>query len=507
MRRSSVLALILALLLLTGCLFPVLPTESSEPAPETTEAPTEAPAYSYEKIYVAGLTEPLGHSLLLSSGAAQTTAGGHTYEFELSIPEEERAAFIAAQETLCAYLKEQHVNADSITFRVLADYACRSDSENGVAYFGMEALQTWEQVLVTLQSVWGDYTNYGYLYALGSHIASELGWETKEGKAAPAVFEENPTLLNLVYPCFSQEFSSNQEIAACRSMAISILTLMGNPYMGEYYFMAAAEDYATEEGIDFEPTYLGFAYNGSCSALKIRTKYAEVAFNSAVVLAEEEDLDLIISCYEYIDRELDWRCKFFDHSPDRLVPVELCGEDLSYGGTPYEGYYNSRDGSMQIYYATSIIDLYTYEFFNLYGDSNAENWHIWAVMQFLSSEIDCDDLYYYYMNDDEWKAYIEGMIGGEFTDYSDFFRYHDALVHLMLPASPKKELYNGNTYSFVGYFTERYGVDAFLQVMLHTNQSYKLTGKSLDSIVNGWCSYIENEVEVDESKLSPGYDT
>lgn len=510
LRIISALSLILALLLLSGCFFPgfpLFPTETAPPATEPQET-EPAPVHTYEKVYFAGLVEPMGHSLLFSAGAMQTTVNGHTYQFEPTISEEERATFIAAQEALCAYLLEQGVDVGAVTCRVLADYTCRSDSENGIAYFGTEALQTWEQALVTLQSLWGDYTNYGYLYALSNHIAGALGWETKPGKPAPEVFEENPTLLNLVYPCFINDDTTNQEIAACRAMAISVLGLMEDPYSGEEDFRSILTDYAVDEGINFTPTYLGFAYNGSCSVVKIRTEYLEVSFTSDTDLYTEGPLSYIIECYEAVDFEIDWMCDSLNYTPTELLSVELYGTPLSFQGEDVGGLYYDNNRTILAYYPEDIPGMYVFDIATQIGDANLESWHLWALSDLMcNAEYAYEELLWYYENDSEWQQYIYSLIGKDFCEINDLFRYHDALVHLELPTSPKNELFNGNTYSFVGYFADRYGVDAFLEVMLHPRQCYTLTGKSLDTIINDWCDYIENEVEVDENAVYSGYET
>ncbi|MBQ7871241.1 MAG: hypothetical protein IJ357_03785 [Oscillospiraceae bacterium] len=500
-QRIAALGLVLALLLLTGCIFPDFPTQPTE-----TEAPeTEpAPVYTYEKVYFAGLTEPMGHSLLLSSGAMETTANGHVYQFEPAISEEERVAFIQTQEALLSYLLEQGVDAGTVTCRVLSDYTCRSDSENGVAYFGLDALNTWEQALVTLQTLWGDYTNYGYLYALSNRIAGALGWAVKAGKAAPEVFEENPALLSLVYPCFISDDTTNQEIAACRAMAISVLDRMEDPYSGEADFLSIVADYALDEGINFSHTELGFAYNGSCSVVKIRTKYLEVSFNSDADLYTEGPLSYIIESYEAVDEELEWICSFLDYTPEKRIAVELCGAELSFEGDYTSGLYYDQDRSIQIYYPEAIPRLYLYDIVGQIGDDGLENWHTWALCDLVYIEQTYEEMCWYYENDSDWQEYIRSLIGKEFVDLEDFFSYYDAEAHLALPTSPKNELYNGYSYSFLGYFTMYYDVDTYVEVILHPRQCYSLTGKTLDTIINDWCSYIENEVEVDEDAIASG---
>ena len=58
------------------------------------------------------------------------------------------------------------------------------------------------------KTLWGDYTDYGYIYHVANAIAAHLGWQTAaieevEQTALDSFFAENPEALNLVYPCFT----------------------------------------------------------------------------------------------------------------------------------------------------------------------------------------------------------------------------------------------------------------------------------------------------------------
>lgn len=66
-------------------------------------------------------------------------------------------------------------------------------------------MKSWEQVLTTIQVCLGDYTNYGYIYSLSNHVARDLQWICDDASIEnEKVFVDDPSLLNLVYPCFSE---------------------------------------------------------------------------------------------------------------------------------------------------------------------------------------------------------------------------------------------------------------------------------------------------------------
>lgn len=67
------------------------------------------------------------------------------------------------------------------------------------AYLSVDVVETAEQVNLTLRALLGEYTNYGYLYALSSYASELLGWERFD-VADPdgQVFLDTPPLLNLV---------------------------------------------------------------------------------------------------------------------------------------------------------------------------------------------------------------------------------------------------------------------------------------------------------------------
>lgn len=120
-------------------------------------------------------------------------------------------------------LTKQGMTVSGISFRVLTDYSNWTDSENEIAYYGINSLRTWRQVLTTLQVAMGDYTNYGYLYALANYIAEECGWQQDVyPETTIDILKNDSSLLNLVYPCFAENYTDAEYIAVCKTVSRKI---------------------------------------------------------------------------------------------------------------------------------------------------------------------------------------------------------------------------------------------------------------------------------------------
>ena len=148
--------------------------------------------------------------------------------------------FINSQRTLLGYLRIHGMEIGQLAYYG-TDYGfCFSESSESAVYVDLSFLRTWQQVLVTLQTLWGDYTDYGYVYAMANAIASELGWETDETvavekKAMDAFFAENSEAINLLYPTFTTKFASEETVTCSKALATKLFDkikwrkVMANP--------------------------------------------------------------------------------------------------------------------------------------------------------------------------------------------------------------------------------------------------------------------------------------
>lgn len=465
-----------------------------------------SPAYEYTDEYLR-LSEPYSGKWVVNGNLQKTEVDSRTYLFDPSISVDTRSDFISAQEALCLFLSEKGISTDGLRFIVPKDYINRSDSTEKTAYFALDTQGTYQQILVTLQTALGDYVNYGYAYALADHTAATLGWITD----APAEevnakkFQSSPALLQLVYPCFSEDYTPRDEIDACRHLSRACLAGMDDPYAGEDTFMTAVQDFAREAGIDFTPTHLGFAYAGVDCPLKIRTKYVELFRNysyerSSDRLDVEDDIlawyDTSISFFEEFDRRAEELRTLFETEDDFVIPVMLAGNI----GVRYAGLFYPKGEDSKI----ELSDLYAlmHEYIHyldytrhLTNGGNTTNWSNWTheVLTTYYSRY-YDVLFRLKLAEAGETIHPSRVIGQPYEDEDDELLFR----RIYLATTPQKNellyrlktAYDYGAVSFGGYFAELYGDAALIECMMYPEKTPDLTGKALDEIVNDWCEWI-----------------
>ena len=466
--------------------------------------------YEYTETYLR-VMEPYGYSFIMNGNMQESVVNEHTYQFTPDISEEKRNEFISAQERLCSYLEDKGVSCSDVTLRIISDYQNRTESENSTAYFGIDTVKTWEQVLTTIQLSMGDYTNYGYLYALANYTAKELGWKTDtESTSDVQTLSENTELLNLVYPCFNEVYTEPENISACKALATEILSKIEDPYAGEQAFIEEIKAYAAEKGIEFTPTYLVFAYNSESCPMKFRTKYIEIFRDSTyeadrryVMGKIDEDYlattETIIKTFEWLDEQLERFCGKFKVDAPEIISVQLMSElprNLLSQYFEYGGIYYRTDSEKKIYTTTCTVlgHEYVHYLFDLCRgdeiDSAYESWHSEAVAYYFTAEHTVEECLM-----SSALAETEEIIGKEYKDVSDEVLYLRLVMQADTEYSPKyylkKQYYGG--IAFADYFINVYGEEAFLNSMMHPSKTEEYTGKDLEQIVDEWCADVMNE--------------
>ena len=472
-------------------------------------APTQ-PEYEFSEVYLR-VSEPYGSAFLLSGNFPQTVIGGHTYQFATGISKEERIAFVTEQETLCRLLEENGISTDGLTFRVLADYNNWTDSQNGAAYYGLNTVRSWAQALTTIQAALGDYTNYGYLYALANRAASDLSWTVDAVSAGRTdVFQADPSLLNLVYPCFSEKYTDTESVAACKALATELLSGVDDIW-SETDFLQARETFARQNKIGFEPTYLTFAYYSENCPLKCISNYLEVFWDASFAGCTDyldgyvlEDYTATVSSqirtFEWLDEQLYGLCETCGAAPAELVPVRLMNE-LPRGlvNTYFKTGGIYCDGPM--IYATRVGCLAHEYMHHIYwllcgcADPDYEQWHNEAVAYYFTVA----EKYEFRVNviknvDPSYRERLDERLGEAYDEPSDYIKF--LRIAWRDEENPKYKYYlqdsNDLCSAFGEYFVRTYGDDAFLNSMLYPSQVGAFTGKTMDEIVDDWCIDMEN---------------
>ena len=483
------------------------------------------PVFEYEEGF-STIKEPCGKAFLFPASYEETFADGNTYRFAPDISIDERAAFIKNQQKIFdKWNKLSGFEFSGFTFWVLEDYSARSDSENKAAFFGIEESGTYKQVLGTVLMVLGDFSNYGYAYALADSLSGKLGFEQDVfSEYDNSVFTNEPERLNLNYACFSEKSSSEAEINSAKALSIEIFENLENPYGGEAEFSSAIFKKAADLGIDdFSLTYLGFAYGGESCPLRIRTKFLDIMIDKSYqtdCYVEEGYTDTewtssvssMIFGFEEIDAELSHIRSLFHAEDEYLVPTCFLDE-ISYtsNGSELWGLFQPNKLDLLGCGRIIIIHEYVHYLFHIYADFNGnygidngtnpylEAWHGESIAYYFGSRQAYD---VYTMRTDNFFEIYESAVGHPLEKPTDIAEYVDAMMHASYRMNPKATPKSftsdrdGETISFGGYFARTYGEQTFVDAMLHPGKCKELTGKNFSEIEDDWEEYIMHGIKV-----------
>lgn len=504
-QRVRIICFLLAALLLCSACGGIEAPDAKE---EQVSAETTV-VYEYSETYVR-LIETCGTGFVLQDNVLQTEVGSHIYRFEQSISEDERATFIQGQEALCALLDTHGISTEGLCFFVLQDYTNWTDSENRVAYYCIGSRNSWKQALTTVQLALGDYTNYGYLYALADSLSDELCW-LRDDEANPNEQLIDGVLVNLAYPCFDEFYSSPEDIAACKALSTELLSTLDDPW-SEEAFLLAREHWAAEQEIVFDPSYLSFAYAGPSCKLKIRGKYLEIFRTNSFTednyyeagYSDEDymaSLSGIIRGVSWLEKYLTQLRETFGVVDPALLPVYLTDDAGKYADITYSAYFSAdkNGGSIQSMGLPILAHEYVHYLFWLKGgeqDKSYESWIEEAVACYYELPVDFEALSAKMRRlGPSSLAYVEEMIGKSWEGIPDFIRYLRLYYRSTEGLKPYK-YYLITVYDLRGvfgdYFVRSYGEDVFLEWALHPSNAMQLTGRTTEQIVNDWCKDMDD---------------
>ncbi len=449
---------------------------------------------------------------LINDYLAVTESNGNVYHFDNDIPEDKRSDFIRNQNAIFRLLKEEMVDHCNIELYVLEGITSRAQKDEGTVYLDVSLNGNTEQILLTLQAIVGEYTNFGYLFALSDHIASKLGWQkNKFDSADPSVFQNKPILLNLVYPCFSESYVTNEEIAMCRSLAVQLLNKMNNVYEGEAAFQSEIEEYAREKRIDFHPTYLVFSNGGSYCPLKIRTVYLDIDlwsdYGGSCTLTEksiQEDpmfnFDTMVEFWEYADSDISEVRGKFGYDGEGLIEVTICSiRKVMNGGDAYGGYFTPSNSSPHIELADiyAVTHEYTHYLDHLRDEDSTDdvNWCGEVLAVYYGKNMAyCERLVRAQSGSENVYTIdlLSKVVGETFDHVDDEILFQNIMTaNQDNPRYNLKTLYNGRL-SYGDYFVTAYGEAAFVQCMMCPSAASSVIGCKIEDTVDAWCLWLEN---------------
>lgn len=422
-------------------------------------------------------------------------------------------AFINAQRTLLRFLEGSGMTVRKLNYVALNFDDNFSESAKDNAYIALSSTETWRQVLATLHALWGDYTDYGYVYAMANAIAAQLGWETEaletEDQALMAAFfREHPTALSLLYPVFTPLYATEETVRYSRALSLDLFQqidwrdALKQPVETQLSaFEGLLQAYAGKIGASFSRQILGYAYRGPYLPLCIQTTYA-----SHIVDHGYRDYfsDLFDDCFsdyaaiyqtaEILDKEIveavkrfgleeragnvsiNWLSEYSAMTKYAVRRVTLCNVLMR------EAYITSSIAYLHAYYRHIA---------HLINPDSAQS-NAWQTLAFceigrshsryalndtekpFTQDAECAELFYSFTG----HAYQAG-VEDHFEAYDVWcYAYNDFGIEY------RSDLTSINSFTY--YLIKHFGEDAIVQLMLYPDTVMDVTGKTWETLENEW---------------------
>ena len=433
-------------------------------------------------------------------------------------------SFINTQQTLLNFLRKRGVNIKELkTYGTDYEYCF---SESGSAYISLQSVGSWQHIIVTLQALWGDYTDYGYVYAVSNSIAEELGWQTDfvpniDKNALDNFFAKNQAAIDLLYPTFTTDFSSEDTVNSCKALSRLLFSKIKlnsalkkdiDTQLDDYYSLLA--EYAENNQIPFARQECRYAYYGENVLLRIMTTYAEF-----IIDANYSDVDKIyeniFSDYEAIylaansiNKEITNAVESFGVE-DRVGVIKIkwldcetnAAQRLLWGRNGI--YYGSTDTA----YLASLFP-YLHEYYHhIEYTIKQVNERTWQSQAFC--ELGCSYSQYsllkwekaFTQNEEFSKIFV--TITGHKYQYGreDFYEAMDILCYI---TGYELDYLSGGAAinSFTRYLVDLFGENTVYNLMLYPETIEAVTAQTWEELATEWEGHIKSKyAEFDISDL------
>lgn len=426
--------------------------------------------------------------------------------------------FINAQRTLLRFLRDRGVETRSLQYYAVDYDDSFSDSGEDKAYIALSSTKSYRQVLVTLQALWGDYTEYGYVYAMSNVIAGQLGWQTDlvspiERASMDAFFSENPAAINLLYPSFTAKYASEETVKNCKALSVKLLeeidwnaalALPVEEQLEQYYALVGS--YAEEISVPFTRQACGYAYYGADLPLRILTTYVQLFVDNNYLDFCNDIFEDYFSNYETIfetanilNEEITAAVEHFGlETKAGVISINwLSGESASKRfGKSLANYYDPI--SQEVYVTT--IHAYLHEYYHhieyILNPDIGETWQSQAFCEIGKSysQYAHDIIEYRFVKDEKWADLFYSWTGHTYKrDLNSYYEAYDICCY----TSDYYDLdyYNGRDTlnSFNGYLIDLYGEDAVYGIMLFPETVGNVTGKNWEELEEEWNQHIHDK--------------
>ena len=398
--------------------------------------------------------------------------------------------------------------------------SCVSESSASRLLLNFNSVGTYRQVLATLQVIYGDYFNYGYLYALSNYIANELDWKTdvietiKNDKLVDFFFN-NVIALDLTYPVFTEKYFSNESAKYCKALSTILFNQINkNNFLKksiteqENAFVIAINDYASENSISHNMTSLDFAFYGDTCPLKIKTQYLEIYMSDGHFIDSHNDVfkvsDLvgynnIIDTITKLENEVIFLLDMFslkDTVETATVYIYSHEACQAIYFKEYANFCYAGAGELHVTFISSFLHEYAHyvEYLLNPESPNNERWQSQAFAELCGTYSYYRQRRFYdsYSNPGVPNELVKAYFGKELGfGREETFDYHDAVTHAL--NDYELTYMAGNRFSsFSRYLSKIYGESQVMMLMLYPEQVIEFTGKNWETLRFEWELSIKN---------------
>lgn len=444
-----------------------------------------------------------------------TEESGNTYIFEPDISLEVREVFIVSQESLLNNINEllkEGIDNKGFTFILSKEYMDRCDYQNKTAYVKVSSMQSWKQIIITIQLIEGNEINFGYAYAKANDLAEKNSWAADSvidisNKTFVEFVKKDPGRLNLVYPCFIEPYSTLEQIEVAKALAVQIYKNTPDVF-DEYGFLAGIQTYADENEIPYEETYLRFIKGDRSVPLIIKSLYVEewitkeFQADAMILMAEnpvpdqlnwQKSLSQMILLRKNTDRMIEHvRLLLGIEEENKIIVRYFQWEpELSYRGLTD---YSNRLISVSSAYVIAHECIHYLHYMvrpSNYRTRVGFHWCYEALAVYFSWEMEYEQSMFYRdiiheirQSRKEFDNETEGRILQKMKEIAM------SPKEILLLGENKEDGYYGSYYLIASFLVNEYGESTFAQLMIYPEDSVSLTGFSIEELIDKWERYL-----------------
>lgn len=435
-----------------------------------------------------------------------TTVNERTYYFDDAVTDKQRNdAIILNEELIKEYLggDTQWDSAAKIYF--FPEGGDWADSEQGAAYINVDSIGTYKHILSMLKLRYGEYSNYGYLYAMADQIAHKLKWTSDEVQELDLdVIRNNPNLLNLEYIYFDEKYVTTEEANACKALAVEILNAIDEEAVSEERFMQGIDAVAQKNNLEYTKTYLQFSDAGAYDPLIVKSKYLRYVFAKDFeadmryidgYLEENptKDANAVIALIEDADEKIGELREMFSFPQEDYVPVTVT-ETVQGNGIKAGGMWQPWKKIIRLQCFDTVPHEYVHYMYSEltdYDGTEREGWETEALAFYSTAYQMVEKRKYLANKYPETLEYIKEMIGKEYETVEDELRFEYLCLAIDI-GNYYNYLNNAGGIAFCDFVCNKYGTENMISCLLFPNETETYIGEDMDALLNEWKEYIES---------------